>query len=358
MKLDKEVYNMGIYFGRGNVIEVIDRTLPEICASHNKFSIGDIVQFCTLLRQIGVDLFEIDAESINQIKESIDNFPFVFRINQKSDVEFCINNNIDKCILDSSFLSDFSFIKKLYDLKIYSIVEFKIEKITGLFDLWNYRELDSMKFIKRIRISGMSHFTSLTWPKLLTSIGEELKVELDICPEDTLYNATAICVDGLSNGLNVYTTSFAGYSRTNGYAPLEEILAVIKFLNNSRTDIDLSILPQILELFNRISGKEISKTKAILGSDIFKYESGIHADGIGKKTITYEPFEPALIGLKRILTIGKHSGSKAIISKLNELGIDYSIKEISHILVKVRDKSIELKRNLFDEELIEICEVL
>ena len=54
--------------------------------------------------------------------------------------------------------------------------------------------------------------------------------------------------------------------------------------------------------------------------------------------------------------IGKHSGTSAIIAKFEEYGIVLSKDEANDLLTRVRTAAVELKRTLFDKELVYIYE--
>ena len=72
-----------------------------------------------------------------------------------------------------------------------------------------------------------------------------------------------------------------------------------------------------------------------------------------KNPQNYEVFSPESVGLERQMIIGKHSGSKAILHKFDaEFGIEIDSDTAAQLLEKVRDAAIELKRPLFDKELM------
>jgi len=93
-----------------------------------------------------------------------------------------------------------------------------------------------------------------------------------------------------------------------------------------------------------------------VGSNMFAHESGIHADGALKDPRTYEVFRPEEVGLERQIVIGKHSGTSAIKAKFEEYGIVLSQEEAEDLLARVRAAAVELKRPLFDKELVYIYE--
>jgi homocitrate synthase NifV len=59
------------------------------------------------------------------------------------------------------------------------------------------------------------------------------------------------------------------------------------------------------------------------------------------------------VGLERQIVIGKHSGSKALIHKFGvEFGIELDADTANMLLERVRATAVELKRPLFDKELM------
>jgi len=58
--------------------------------------------------------------------------------------------------------------------------------------------------------------------------------------------------------------------------------------------------------------------------------------------------------LTRQLVVGKHSGSHTILHKFKEFDIELTDKQANEILALARAMSIDLKRPLFDKELMYI----
>ncbi len=51
----------------------------------------------------------------------------------------------------------------------------------------------------------------------------------------------------------------------------------------------------------------------------FTHESGIHAHGVIREPSTYESVKPEMIGRKRRIVLGKHSGSASVEAALHEM---------------------------------------
>ena len=63
---------------------------------------------------------------------------------------------------------------------------------------------------------------------------------------------------------------------------------------------------------------------------------GIHVDGILKNTSTYEPISPELVGHKRRIALGKHTGHAGIKAKLEEFNIEVNPKQFENIYNQVK----------------------
>ena len=112
---------------------------------------------------------------------------------------------------------------------------------------------------------------------------------------------------------------------------------------------DLSVFSQLKVLYEKITSLPISKTKAIIGEDIFKVESGIHVDGVIKNPATYEPFNPKTVGSQREIVLGKHSGQQSVLYKLREQNLSETAAK--SILKQIKEGCTQLGRNVSDLEL-------
>ena len=72
-----------------------------------------------------------------------------------------------------------------------------------------------------------------------------------------------------------------------------------------------------------------------------------------EEPLCYEPYVPELVGQKRQLVLGKHSGCRAVRAKLNECDLDVSDDELIEIVKKVK-KSREEGKYINDKVFKEI----
>ena len=166
--------------------------------------------------------------------------------------------------------------------------------------------------------------------------------------------ATANAIAGAIGGANHIGVTVNGLGERAGNAALEEVLMALKHVFKYGMDIDTKKFKELSEYVSNASGRELPAWKAIVGSNMFKHESGIHADGALKDPKNYEAFEPEEVGLQRQIVIGKHSGKAAIINKFLEYDIELSPEMASKVLEEIRSVSVRMKRSLFDKEIVGI----
>jgi homocitrate synthase NifV len=168
--------------------------------------------------------------------------------------------------------------------------------------------------------------------------------------------ATANSLAGVKAGATMVGCTVNGLGERAGNAVLAEVAMALKYL----FDIDVDVKPrdfrEISEYVALASGRALPVCTPIVGTNMFAHESGIHADGVIKHPATYEAFNPEVVGLERQIIIGKHSGSRAIVIKFLEYGITLSDTEANEVLPVVRAAAVDLKRPLFDKEVMYIYE--
>jgi len=184
-----------------------------------------------------------------------------------------------------------------------------------------------------------------------SNLRKKINGKIELCPENRYCSATAIAVEWILYGEQDIAVSFTGIGSK---ACLEEVMMALRLEKRHKPNIDFSCLPQLKLLIEEITNEKISNHKAIIGDDIFNIESGIHANGISKNPELYEPFKPELVGIKRQIIIGKHSGSTALTLKMSELGIPDKNINKNHFLKCIQNKSIEIGSSITDEMFLEI----
>jgi 2-isopropylmalate synthase len=92
--------------------------------------------------------------------------------------------------------------------------------------------------------------------------------------------------------------------------------------------------------------------KAIVGSNAFAHEAGIHQHGVLANPLTYEIMIPASFGVPHNhIVLGKHSGRRALAHRLQELGVVLQRSELDcayRRFIELADR----KKSVFDQDLL------
>lgn len=184
---------------------------------------------------------------------------------------------------------------------------------------------------------------------------EKTGVDIEMHTHDDFGMATANTIAGVRGGANHVGVTVNGLGERAGNAALEEVLMAFKFVYGMKMDdIDTTMFREISKYVSRASGRELPIWKAIVGTNMFAHESGIHADGAIKNPTNYEAFDPSVVGLERQIVIGKHSGRASVINKFQEYNIELTDKEAIDMLEIIRSRAVSFKRSLFDKELVKM----
>jgi 2-isopropylmalate synthase len=141
--------------------------------------------------------------------------------------------------------------------------------------------------------------------------------------------AVANSLEAIKRGARQVEGTVNGIGERAGNAALEEIIMTIKTRSdffNLTTNIDTTQIYRTSRLVSDLTGFPVQPNKAIVGGNAFRHSSGLHVDGMIKKSVTYEIIDPRSVGVpSSSLVLGKTSGRHAFRERLSELG--YNLKE-------------------------------
>ncbi|ARN56105.1 2-isopropylmalate synthase [Sedimentisphaera salicampi] len=170
--------------------------------------------------------------------------------------------------------------------------------------------------------------------------------------------AAANSLAGVKNGARQVECTINGIGERAGNAAMEEIVLAVKtrsdFFEGIETDIKTTEIAKASKLVSRLTGFAVAPNKAIVGSNAFAHESGIHVHGILKNRETYEIMTPETIGLEgNRMVLGRHSGKAGFKKRCEEMGYKLSEDELKTAF----DKFCQLadkKKEVFDEDIAAI----
>ena len=149
---------------------------------------------------------------------------------------------------------------------------------------------------------------------------------------------TLACIDA---GANVVQCTVNGIGERAGNAALEEVAMALQLHQEEYQrphHLDVSQLAPLCKLVAELTGIALSPMKPVAGSNIFATEAGIHQDGLLKNPDTYLPYRPETVGETGIrLVLGRHSGRKAILHRLHELGKEPNEQVVQRVLQAIKE---------------------
>src|ERR1035437_3822055 len=171
---------------------------------------------------------------------------------------------------------------------------------------------------------------------------------------DDLGMAVANSLAGVLSGARQVECTINGIGERAGNAALEEVVMALrtrKDLYTITSNLDTTQLHKTSRLVSARTGMVVQANKAIVGSNAFAHESGIHQDGVLKERRTYEIMDATSIGLgESNLVLGKHSGRHALKARLAALGYDLSSEEIGRVFLRFKDLA-DKKKQIADTDL-------
>ncbi len=189
----------------------------------------------------------------------------------------------------------------------------------------------------------------------VSTLARHSSIDLEVHTHNDLGMATANAIAGVRGGAKYVSTTVNGIGERAGNAAFEEVVMALRLACEIDPQMATTDLAAISRYVAIASGRPVPPWKAVVGEQVFSHESGLHADGVLKHPSTYEGFDPAEVGLKRHIVVGKHSGRSGLKKRLTELQLEQPQEDMNNLLQRVRSLAGRRKRALFDHELIELC---
>jgi 2-isopropylmalate synthase len=171
---------------------------------------------------------------------------------------------------------------------------------------------------------------------------------------DDLGLAVANSLAGVASGARQVECTINGIGERAGNAALEEIVMALRTRGDAYgigTTIDTTEIHRTSRLVSARTGVLVQPNKAVVGSNAFAHESGIHQDGVLKERSTYEIMDARDVGLvQNRLVLGKHSGRHAIKARLQALGYGLSPEDLGRVFLRFKELA-DKKKEISDLDL-------
>lgn len=293
-------------------------------AIHSISKLGLDAKICGLARTLEVDVNAALDCNVDYIHTFIGTSPLHRKFKLKMNKEQILNKAVD-------------IVEYIKDHGV--LVEFSAEDATRT-------ELDYLKEIyKAVEDAGADYINvpdtvgvmisaSMRW--LVHNLKEHLKIPISVHCHNDFGLAVANSLAAVEAGAEQIHATINGLGERAGNASLEEVVMALITRYGIKTNIKTELLFGTSEFVSRITGIKMPPNKAIVGENAFAHEAGIHVHGVLEKAETYEPITPEMVGHKRRIVLGKHTGAKAIKSKLDEYGIEVDDKQFNGIFNQIK----------------------
>ncbi len=159
--------------------------------------------------------------------------------------------------------------------------------------------------------------------------------------------AVANSLAAVQAGARQIECTINGVGERAGNCSLEEVVMAMRVRQDAypfETGIQTDQIYPTSSLFVEITSALVQPNKAIVGRNAFAHESGIHQDGVLKNPLTYEIMTPASVGVPDSkLVLGKHSGRSALNHRCEELGYQFSRRDLDSVYRRFVDLADKIK---------------
>ena len=169
--------------------------------------------------------------------------------------------------------------------------------------------------------------------------------------------AVANSLAAIEAGVRQVECTINGIGERAGNAALEEIAATLHVRADRypvESNIVLERLYPVSQMLASVISFRPSPNKAVVGDNAFAHEAGIHQHGVLSNPLTYEIMTPASVGVPtNRMVLGKHSGRRAMVHRLKELGYELGPADLDIAYVAFTELA-DRKKSVYDQDLINL----
>jgi 2-isopropylmalate synthase len=169
--------------------------------------------------------------------------------------------------------------------------------------------------------------------------------------------AVANSLAAVEAGARQIECTINGIGERAGNAALEELAAAMLVRRDKFPYVHNLVLDQLYptsQLLSQVISFAPAPNKAVVGSNAFAHEAGIHQHGMLANPLTYEIMTPASVGVPaNRMVLGKHSGRRALAHRLKELGFALDPDELEVVYHRFNELA-DHRKAIFDQDLISI----
>ena len=372
---------------RGEEVKVFDTTLRDGEQTPGiAFTMDEKLEIARQLDKLGVDVIEAgfpvsSREEFNAVRmiadEGLDADICGLARVIRDDIDACIDSGVDiiHVFVATSDIQREHTIKKSRDevcnLAVESVEYVKDHGIRCLFSAMDATRTDLdylMKVLNLVEDAGVDLInvpdtvgvmSPSAMYRLIRHIRDRISVPLDVHCHNDFGLAVANTLMAVEAGARQVQVTINGIGERAGNASLAEVVMGLHAIYGVRTGIRTEYLYETSKLIERLSGLHLLPNTPVVGENAFSHESGVHAHGVIEESSSFEPgiMTPEMVGHRRRIVVGKHTGAHAVAEKLEEAGFEVTEDQLAEILRRVKELGSKGKM-VTDADLYTIAEVV
>ncbi len=181
---------------------------------------------------------------------------------------------------------------------------------------------------------------------LVRFVADHTDARIDVHTHDDFGLAGANALAGFEAGAAQAQVSVNGIGERAGNAAYEEVVMAVESLYGVDTGIDTTRITEVSRTIEEYSDVPVPTNKPVVGDNAFAHESGIHAAGIIENSETFEPgvMTPEMVGARRELVLGKHTGTHSVREHLDAAGFAPTDDDVRTVTRRVKAYAAEKHR--------------
>ncbi len=204
---------------------------------------------------------------------------------------------------------------------------------------------------------NISDTVGIATPEVIKNIVRNLRdldIKLAIHAHNDIGLALANSLAAVQEGVNVVDVCVNGLGDRSGNLALDEFVVVQQEVLGYPLGIKTEGLYELSQLVGKRTRFPVAPTKPLMGRQAFSYKFDTHVEAVTKSMPSFQGINPQLVGRNIEVVLGTTSGPSAIRVKSKELGIVLDERRMKEIVALVKQKALELRRALNDQEFREI----
>jgi 2-isopropylmalate synthase len=180
-------------------------------------------------------------------------------------------------------------------------------------------------------------------PKLVEAVRaarDAVDVPLGIHTHNDAHLAVANTLAAVEEGCTQVQGCVNGYGERCGNADLLSIIANLKLKMGFDvvTGEQLARLTEVSHYVSEIVNMVPYPYQPYVGGSAFAHKAGYHADGVVKSESSYQHVQPEIVGNRQSLLISELAGSRGLLERMREAGLDMSRDDARRVLELIKQQ--------------------